>query len=182
MKTPFRPFSRDGVKLRAPHIDDAPSIHKLIQSCPPLDVNSRYAYLLQAHHHAPTCVLAERQGLLCGYLSAYLKPDSSFSLFVWQVAVSEDMRGLRLAQRMLDNILERPVCSRVLRIETTVTPDNSSSLAFFQRWARENQASFSVEEIFAPDLFEQKSHGGELLLSLGLNKNPAKRSHHRGAA
>lgn len=182
MTTAFHPSARDGIRLRSPQIHDAPNIHKLIEACPPLDVNSRYAYLLQAQHHAPTCVLAERHGKLCGYLSSYLRPDSSFSLFVWQVAVSEDMRGLRIAQRMLDTILQGPACSRVLRIETTVTPDNESSLTFFQRWAHEKNASFHIEELFGPEFFDQRNHQGELLLTIGLKKAMQRESDNRGAA
>jgi L-2,4-diaminobutyric acid acetyltransferase len=62
------------VTLRKPDRSDGADLHALIASCPPLDLNSRYAYLLLCEHHADTCVVAELNGRLVGAVTAYFLP------------------------------------------------------------------------------------------------------------
>ena len=45
------------VTLAVPAVGDAKAIHALVGSCPPLDLNSTYAYLLLCAHFAETCVI-----------------------------------------------------------------------------------------------------------------------------
>ena len=80
---------------------DGPAITALIRSSPPLDVNSAYCNLVQCAHFAPTCVVAERDGRLVGWLSGHRPPTAPEEIFVWQVAVAEDARGQGLAGLML---------------------------------------------------------------------------------
>src|SRR3546814_9922998 len=54
--------------FRNPVAEDAQAIHDLIAACPPLDTNSLYCNLLQCTHFAETCVLAERDGEISGWI------------------------------------------------------------------------------------------------------------------
>ena len=75
-------------QMRPPSRKDGAALHRLISECPPLDLNSLYAYLLLAEHFSDTCVLAESAGgRIDGFISAYVLPDRPDVLFVWQVAV-----------------------------------------------------------------------------------------------
>ena len=88
--------------LREPRRKDGAAIHQLISECPPLDVNSLYAYLLLCEHNRGTCVLAESAGgRIDGFISAYVLVDKPDVLFVWQVAVHTRARGQRLGRAML---------------------------------------------------------------------------------
>ena len=82
---------------------DGFDVHNLIASCPPLDRNSMYCNLLQCQHFSNTSVIAldEYSQEVLGFISAYIKPSDSDTLFVWQVAVSEKARGKGLAKQML---------------------------------------------------------------------------------
>jgi hypothetical protein len=74
--------------MRLPTRKDGAAIHHLISECPPLDLNSLYAYLLLGEHFSDTCVLAESAGgRINGFISAYVIPTRPDVLFVWQVAV-----------------------------------------------------------------------------------------------
>src|SRR5690606_38843738 len=75
------------LRLRMPRAEDGPRVSQLIASSPPLDVNSAYCNLLQCTDFSETCVLAERDGALLGWISAYRPPNAPELLFVWQVAV-----------------------------------------------------------------------------------------------
>src|SRR5690606_14917497 len=121
------------VTLRKPDSKDGAPLHALIKRCAPLNENSLYCNLLQRTHFADTCIAAEMNGELVGFISAYIPPKQSNTLFVWQVAVDEKVRGTGLASRMLAALLDRDACANVQYIDTTITPDNDASWALFRR-------------------------------------------------
>lgn len=100
-----------------------------------LDVNSAYLYFLLADHFRATCVLAESGPELAGFLTGYRRPDAPNTLFVWQVAVSPDMRGQGVASGLLQALESRSWFPEIRRIELTISPDNPASQALFKRWA-----------------------------------------------
>lgn len=160
--------STAAVTFRRPDRTDGAAIHALIQACPPLDVNSLYAYLLLGEHFADTCVVAESDnGSVDGFVSAYVPPGRDDVLFVWQVAVHERARGQRLARRMLDALLARPALSAVRFIETTVGPDNAASRKTFAGLASGAGATLTESALFDASLFGGADHEDERLLRIG---------------
>lgn len=123
------------VRLRKPEAEDGAAIWALIQSCKPLDENSLYCNLVQAEHFRDTCVLAERDGVLLGWISGHMIPNED-ALFVWQVAVSPKARGLGLGRRMLQDLIRRDACRDARQLRTTITRDNEASWALFRSLAR----------------------------------------------
>lgn len=119
--------------FREPSIDDGDDIFTLIANCPPLDTNSSYCNFLQSSHFSKTCILAEYNDTLAGFISAYRKPDEPHVLFVWQVAVAPHSRGKGLAFSMLDALVGRMLRHNVKVIETTITEDNEASWALFKK-------------------------------------------------
>jgi len=157
-----------GLRLRKPVREDGQHIHALIQACPPLDVNSVYAYMLLCEHFPSTCIIAEGDdGTPDGFISGYVPPGRSDVLFIWQVAVHERARGQRLAQHMLDGLLARPGLAGVKWIETTVGPDNAASRKTFAAMAAQFAASITETELFPPHLFGEAAHDDERLLRIG---------------
>lgn len=154
--------------LRAIRKTDGLAIHGLVAQCPPLDLNSLYAYLLLSEHHADTCVLAEDGARnVVGFVSAYIPPRHPDVLFVWQVAVHPDARGCGLGRRMLRHLLGRAASSAVRYIETTVGPGNAASRSVFAGLARQLRADCSDSALFEPELFGQTGHEEERLLRIG---------------
>ncbi|NGZ17191.1 diaminobutyrate acetyltransferase [Vibrio aestuarianus] len=119
--------------FRTPNQADGQKVHDLVALSPPLDENSAYCNFLQAIHFQDTCIVAERDGEVVGFISAYLKPDNLHELFVWQVAVHPDARGLGLAFQMLNELLERNALQDVSTLETTITRDNQGSWSLFKK-------------------------------------------------
>lgn len=122
--------------LRAPTVLDGPAVSALIAACPPLDQNSAYCNLLQCTHFADTCIVAQDQGEVVGWISAYIPPAQADTLFIWQVAVAERARGCGLAAQMLSGLLARDACKGVCNLSTTITPENRASWALFSGFAR----------------------------------------------
>lgn len=154
------------VTLRAPRIEDATAIYDLIRRSPPLDLNSLYCYLLLCDHFRNTCITAERESVIVGFISAYIPPEKPGTIFVWQVAVDESMRHRSLATTMLEALLERELLSRARCLETTVTPSNRASMAFFRSFAGKRDAAFSTEPCYSEELFGTEDHEAELLIRI----------------
>jgi L-2,4-diaminobutyric acid acetyltransferase len=120
-------------RLRTPTLSDAPALHALAAATGVLDVNAVYAYLLVADHFAGTSVVAERDGVVEGFVSAYRLPEEPTTLFVWQVGVAAEARGHGLATRMvLEAVRRAPQPTHLL---TTITPSNTASHRLFARVA-----------------------------------------------
>jgi len=153
--------------FREPRIEDGPHIHSLIEHSPPLDLNSLYCYLLLADHFRKTCIVAERDGDILGFISAYVHPLKENTLFVWQVAVDETARKQGIGIRMLEELLRRPALHRVSNLETTVNPSNHSSQSLFESFAKRLGVSCNMSILFSEDLFGGTGHEAEILFRIG---------------
>lgn len=155
------------IELRQPNPKDGYAVHQLVSECPPLDLNSVYTYLLLSEHFSRTCVVAEVNGRIDGFVSAYLHPESSDVLFVWQVAVHERARGANLGCRMLHALLSRSHLSTVRYLETTVGPDNAASRRMFAGLADDLDAETHENALFNAALFGPDGHDDERLIRIG---------------
>lgn len=160
------------IRLREPVADDAAQLHQLVASCPPLDPNSLYCNLLHCTHFSATSVAAwqpdaDGRERLVGFISAYLPPQQSDTLFVWQVAVADKARGQGLAQRMLDELLQRPACDEVQYVDTTITPGNQASWRLFESWARRQDARATRQLHFERGRHFGGRHEDEMLMRIG---------------
>lgn len=151
--------------MREPAPDDGAKLWELVREVG-LDLNSPYAYLLVSRHLAPTSVVADLDGEIVGFVSAYRPPIHNDVLFVWQVGTSPKMRGRGLARKMILHALARDACRGVRWIESTVTPDNVGSQKLFRSVARHLETDIAVSPYFTSDLFpgDQKP---ELLHRIG---------------
>ncbi len=166
LPTPFKPSQESLPKLRKPTKDDGFPVHQLIAACPPLDPNSIYCNLLQCHHFADTSVAAELNGQLAGFVSGYLIPQEPDTLFIWQVAVHTEARGLGLGKRMIRHILARETCAQVKRLKTTITPDNQASWAMFRSLARDLGAEIQQQLEYEQDTHFGGQHDSEIVLTI----------------
>lgn len=152
-------------RLRHPVAEDGAGIYRLVKQCPPLDPNSRYCNLLQAHHFGDTSIVAERRGEMVGFITGHRIPDRDNVLFVWQVAVSPAARGEGLGNTMLDGLIRAN--SDVEYIETTVTPNNIASARMFGRLADRYNAPIDKTVLFSSVSHFEGFHEDELLFRIG---------------
>lgn len=152
--------------LRKPDAEDGAAIWKLVQACKPLDENSMYCNLVQCDHFRDTCVVAEFGGKIVGWVSGYILPHDPETLFVWQVAVHSDARGLGLGTSMLASLMERDVCKGVNRLQTTITADNEASWSLFRRFARRRGGALSSQAHFTRDTHFRGLHATEHMVTI----------------
>lgn len=153
--------------FRKPTLNDGLAIYELIKSSPPLDLNSSYLYFLQASHFADTCVVAEQNGQIVGFVSAYLQPDKPTTLFVWQVAVAESQRGKGLAKSLLTALaLQQPSDSHITEMACTISPSNTASQSLFRSFAKTHNLILNSTAFISEDHFGAASHEAEDLYTV----------------
>lgn len=157
----------DRLTLRPPSSEDGMDVWDLIRQSDALDENSMYCNLIQCDHFADTCVIAELDGQIVGWISAFIPPDAPDTLFVWQVAVSEAARGRGVAKKMLTELFERPVCAEVKQLKTTITADNAASWALFNSFAANMDAELEREPHYKRDTHFGGRHATEYMVTIG---------------
>ena len=155
------------ILFKIPTLNDAPGVYDLVDRCKPLDLNSRYCYMLVCSHFRQTSVVVENDGHVVGLVSGYRDPEQPGTLFVWQVAVDASMRGKGVASRMLKVLLGRENLRDIRHIETTISPSNSASRNLFGHLARELRAGITDRPCFGKGLFGGEAHEDEQLYRVG---------------
>ncbi|MGY3439354.1 MULTISPECIES: diaminobutyrate acetyltransferase [unclassified Marinovum] len=157
--------------LRKPEATDGAAIWELVRNSAPLDENSMYCNLIQADHFRDTCVLAEIDGEVVGWISGHLIPNQN-AFFVWQVAVSPAARGLGLGRKMLTHLVERENCAEADELKTTITKDNAASWGLFRSFARSIGGDISDEPHFKRDAHFDGQHATEHMVTIELPEKP----------
>lgn len=158
---------KEDLVLRAPEPDDGVAVNELVEQCKPLDENSVYCNLLQCSHFSETSALVEIDGNVVGFVSGYIVPEEENALFIWQVAVAPEARGLSLAKRMVFDIIHRPAASNVDFLKTSITPDNIASQGLFEAIAREFETDINKDILFDREQHFEGQQKSEILWSIG---------------
>lgn len=157
----------DQLTFRKPDPQDGSAIWDLVRACKPLDENSMYCNLVQAEHFRDTCVVAQMDGRIIGWISGHMIPNDS-ALFVWQVAVSPVARGMGLGRRMLAHLTERDDCCDADRLNTTITRDNAASWGLFRGFARQIGSELTDDPHFTRDDHFDGRHATEHMVTIPL--------------
>ncbi|NLO21956.1 MAG: diaminobutyrate acetyltransferase [Syntrophomonadaceae bacterium] len=155
------------LELRSPRIEDGGAVWQLVKETRSLDLNSPYSYLILCKFFNKTCVVAEHNGQIVGFISGFNPPEKPDVLFIWQVAVAESQRKKGLGLRMLKTLLKRPECKEVQFLELTVNPSNHPAISLYAKLARDMETSYTISECFSKDMFPAGNHEPELLYRIG---------------
>jgi L-2,4-diaminobutyric acid acetyltransferase len=169
----------DKIHYRTPTAADGANVWELVKETGVLDLNSSYSYLLWCKYFAETSIVAESDGEVVGFISAFLKPEEPDTVFVWQVAVDQSCRGKGLGVTMLHQLIELvngasdqgdnhvEYCEDIHYLEATVSPSNKASQSLFRRLARDLNTEYTVSSCFSSDDFPEKGHEDELIHRIG---------------
>jgi L-2,4-diaminobutyric acid acetyltransferase len=159
-----RPNIGEELTIGHPEVSDGVACWRIAESTGVLDLNSRYAYLLWCRDFAATSVVARHRGDVIGFVTGFRKPEVPSTLVVWQVGVDAVARGRGVAAAMLDALFDR--VPGVDHLEATVTPDNTGSIALFNRFAERREAPVHRGELFGAELLGD-GHAPEILFRIG---------------
>ncbi|WP_158736456.1 diaminobutyrate acetyltransferase [Alteribacillus sp. YIM 98480] len=147
--------------FRHPNINDGKKVWELVREIDVLDLNSSYYYLILCEYFSNTCMIAENEGEIVGFVSGFRHPEHHDILFVWQVAVAESERGEGLATTLIQKLLKSDECSDIKAIQTTISPSNKASLALFRKLSEQLGANMVKTLRFSPDAFPGNEHEAE---------------------
>lgn len=105
--------------------------------------------------------MAERNGVIEGWVSGHRVPADPSLFFVWQIAVAETARGHGLARRMIEALIARPAVQGASALITTITDDNRASWALFESLARKWDASLERSAMFDREIHFNGAHDSE---------------------
>lgn len=154
------------MNFRSPTEGDGARVWRLLARTGGLERNTCYAYVLLFSDFGQTCLLAEQDGELLGFVLSYRPPTRLDELFVWQIGVAPEARGQGLGTRMLDAVLALPACEGVRYLTATVSPDNEPSRRMFAAVARRRGVAISTIPRFGAALFAE-SHLEENQVRIG---------------
>ncbi|WP_018682485.1 diaminobutyrate acetyltransferase [Actinokineospora enzanensis] len=154
------------IHIAEPSTSDGSELWRIARDSRTLDLNSSYAYLLWCRDFADTSAIAWRAGRPVGFVIGFVRPTEPETVVVWQIAVDGDQRGLGVAGRLLDHLLDRLAPRGVRHLETTISPGNDASIALFQALARRRGADLRRAGLFAPAHFPD-DHEAEDLYRIG---------------
>jgi L-2,4-diaminobutyric acid acetyltransferase len=154
------------VTLEHPSVRDGAALWRIARDSGKLDLNSSYAYLMWSRDFADTSIVARDGGEVVGFVIGYRRPEAPSTAVVWQVAVDSSQRGRGLAGKMLDELFSRLTAGDTRYLETTVTPDNTASIALFSSFAKRWSAEMTESRLFAASDFPDE-HEPEQLYRIG---------------
>jgi L-2,4-diaminobutyric acid acetyltransferase len=107
-------------------------------------------------------------GKTLGFVIGYRPPTHPDAYFCWQVGVTQDARGKRIARRMLEQLCKSQAESHGVKyLEATVTGDNQASQNLFRSIGRRAGCEVAVTKAHFPERVFPKGHLAEDLFRVG---------------
>lgn len=153
--------------IRKATVKDGRYIWQRVVDSQKLDVNSEYCYIMLCEYFADTCLVAEIDNEIVGFVTSLIRQSNPEVLFVWQIAVSSDHRGKGIAHYLLQKLISSTFCAKVRYIETTISPGNVASSRLFTKFAEELHAPIVRSKGFPPHLFQGEVHEDEQRVQIG---------------
>lgn len=165
----------DDATFRTPVVADGHRMWEIARDTGVLDLNSTYAYVLWAREFSRSSVVVEVDGTVVGFVTGFIRPEEPDTVFVWQVGVEANQRGKRLAARLINALFE--LCGpAIVRLRTTISPDNEASQKLFSSVARDRGMQLRTEAyLAAADLGE--GHEPEDLYTIAAANDPLITAH-----
>lgn len=145
---------------------DGRDMWRFVNEAGVLELNQSYAYVLMCQHFGNTCLVAETDDKMVGFVLAYVPPRQPDTVFVWQIGVARDVRGRGVGLHLLRHLLALDGCRNVRYLEASVTPSNKPSQNLFRAFARKWGVSCRKLPFFPSEFFPEK-HEPEYLYRVG---------------
>ncbi|MBP1157236.1 MULTISPECIES: diaminobutyrate acetyltransferase [unclassified Paenibacillus] len=156
------------IRYRKPDKEDGGKVWELIRSAGTLDLNSAYCYIMLCDYFRDTCIVAEQDGKLAGFVSAFRPPGHEDTLFVWQIAVASEHRGRGIGKALLQELLAGCGDHAIRFVEATISPSNQASRSLFGSIAKLYGSVCKMEEGYPAEIFPGGgSHEEECIYRIG---------------
>lgn len=159
--------SQTEITFEIPKPEDGSQMWRFVQETS-LDNNSPYKYILMSKYFTKTCLVAKNNGIVIGFITAFIPPNEHNCLFVWQIGVSPEYQGKQIAISMLKTLLSRNECKDIHYVEATITPSNNASQSLFKKLAKDCNTTLTTHQCILKEHFPHHlEHEEELLYRIG---------------
>ncbi len=132
------------IRIRRPRAQESSAIWDLLRRSESPDPDARHALPLLVTNFADTCLVAEIEGAVVGFVGAYRSPGPPQSLLVWQIDVDAAFRQQGLGNALLHALLQCPGCADIEYLEASVDPTNLATRRLFEGLARDLETECEV--------------------------------------
>jgi L-2,4-diaminobutyric acid acetyltransferase len=155
------------VRVRRPRLSDGDAVWELVRRAESLEPGGRQLLLPLLQRFPDTCLVAEVERRLVGFVGGYRPPTNHLSLFVWQVDVEPALQRQGLGTALLHSLIQCPGCAGVEYLEATVGSSNVAATRLFERLARDLDTTCERIPDSSSNLVESMQHKHEDLLRIG---------------
>ncbi|WP_282939983.1 diaminobutyrate acetyltransferase [Paenibacillus sp. RC67] len=152
------------IRYRKPVQEDGRHVWKLVKQTETLDVNSVYCYILLCDYFKDSCIVAEDEDGIVGFVSAFRTPEKPELLFIWQIAVAPDKQRRGIGKKLLSELLLAECCRGIRYLETTISPSNLASRGLFLELAQQRGLECRLSQGYPASSFPQEHHHEEEIL------------------
>ena len=154
--------------LRAPVPEDGARIAALAKDFTSGKARDLPETLVGRGAFSETSVLAELDGKLLGWVSAYILPYDPQTLFIWTVEVVKVERNPELSSLMLGYLMRQEPCAGVTRVQTVISCDEDRPWTLFRRFARWQHSRMDIQPYFTQALTPHKRHENDNMVTICL--------------
>lgn len=154
------------VQIRRPRVEEGSAIWDLVCGAGSLDLDGRHVLPLLVSSFADTCLVAEADGALVGFVGGYRTATTPGSVLLWEIDVDAAFRRQGLGNALLHALIQCPSCADVEYLEAAVGSFNIAARRLLRGFARDLDTS--CEMTLGP-LESSRSQGreGQDLLRVG---------------
>ena len=148
--------------------EDVPILRDLAERNYPLDVHTHYTYWVLCSQFGECCYILYDDNKAIGYITSLYNDKT---VFVWQIAISNDYRGKGYSQLLIDKVamLAR---TKGMNMKVTISTDNKASYNSFYRYClNHDMKMYEVGSVDLIDLNNKEFHENEVVFNMDFKNN-----------
>lgn len=154
------------ISFRKPRMEDGVSVWRAVEQTGTLEQNTAYFYAIFCSDFSDTCLIAEQENEIAGFVIGYHPPSQPGTAFCWQIGVLPHWRGHGLGQRLLRAWLDMSANRHIEWITATVAVDNAASSRLFKSFSQSLGVACDVSPHFSERHFPP-GHSAEPIYRIG---------------
>ncbi|WP_304508617.1 GNAT family N-acetyltransferase [Anaerotignum sp.] len=113
---------------------------------------NNYIYWMLGKYFPSTCLVAEENGQVLGYIGALLSAEKR-KIFIWQIAVKSEERGRQIGRKLLQSVLLTAGDMGIMQLEIAINDKNSSCRHMVEKLVQDLQGTITEKERYQDEGF-----------------------------
>lgn len=141
------------MNIRALQEGDIKAVREILTQGEPFVASyQNYIYWMLGRYFPSTCLVAEEDGRVLGYIGALLSPEKQ-TLFVWQIAVKSDERGRQIGRKLLENVIMAAKNMGITQLEFAINDENIICRRMVEKLVQDLESTITEKEKYKDEGF-----------------------------